>query len=187
MRTIASPPPPAHFTPLPVEAIRDESPASMGATGVAWCGARIPAEINSERRGIQRLSRRSRNRFQAIISATLQNDRAVPYHSPLSHLGTSPLSPAGPINLHSVSSRCLALRDSISFLFSIYYNTGRGTKGGVDFHVPLIETEETSLNEHGSDEQGVMKHFPLAVNNGTLFCSLNCAVYLFKINRVRSE
>lgn len=78
MRTIASPSP---FTPSPihppVEAIRDESPASMGAMEVAWCGARIPAEINSERRGIQRLSRRSRNRFQAIISATLQNDRSI--------------------------------------------------------------------------------------------------------------
>lgn len=55
-----------------------------GGNGVAGCGGRIPAEINSERRGIQRLSRRLRNRFRAIISATLQNDHAPPLsYSPL--------------------------------------------------------------------------------------------------------
>lgn len=72
-----------------------------GGNGVAGYGGRIPAEINSQRRGIHSVYlRRSRNRFRAIISATLQNDRAAPPF----YLPPSRSTPRVPIKLHSVPS-----------------------------------------------------------------------------------
>lgn len=103
MRTIASPPLPP--SPLPPRRSHSWWKSSVhGGNGVAGYGGRIPAEINSQRRGIHSVYlRRSRNRFRAIISATLQNDRATPRRASLL-LPPSRSTPRVPIKLHSVSS-----------------------------------------------------------------------------------
>lgn len=72
MRTIASPLPPS-------EAIRDESPASMGAMGYGGVGVAFrPRLIQSEEEFTVYLRQARGNRFPAIISPTLRNDRAKP-------------------------------------------------------------------------------------------------------------
>lgn len=77
MRTIASPP--------PSEAIRDESPASMGAMGYGGVGVAFrPRLIQSEEEFYLRQARG--NRFPAIISPTLRNDRAKPPPPPSPHV-----------------------------------------------------------------------------------------------------
>lgn len=69
MRTIAS----------PLEAIRDESPASMGAMGYGGVGVAFrPRLIQSEEEFTVYLWQARGNRFPAIISPTLRNDRAKP-------------------------------------------------------------------------------------------------------------
>lgn len=78
MRTIASPLPPS-------EAIRDESPASMGAMGYGGVGVAFrPRLIQSEEEFYLRQARG--NRFPAIISPTLRNDRAKPPPPPSPHV-----------------------------------------------------------------------------------------------------
>lgn len=69
MRTIAS----------PLEAIRDESPASMGAMVYGGVGVAFrPRLIQSEEEFTVYLWQARGNRFPAIISPTLRNDRAKP-------------------------------------------------------------------------------------------------------------
>lgn len=63
----------------PSEAIRDESPASMGAMGYGGVGVAFrPRLIQSEEEFTVYLRQARGNRFPAIISPTLRNDRAKP-------------------------------------------------------------------------------------------------------------